>query len=379
MPSAGSAAGKAANRLAMPMDRSSAPGAVARQNTKSLSRSSRRRVFGGPDGRNGFAPHPNVHGMDPAGGTILAVGDAILDLVTPPLPSGPPGDRQSRVGSFAFLPGGNATNFALAAQSLGATASLVACIGRDWAGDLVAAAVREAGVRAHLRRVAGSTGITMAVAGTDGTRHLITAPGANEQLRGSDVPSSWVARAIHVHRAGFWWATRLIGEPSRRLLRAARRRGVRTSLDIATDPEGWTEARRNAVLHVLPEVDVFFGNEVEVTRVAGVSPIDAAADRIRSLGIDEVVVHQGDRGATAFTASQVVSERAVLAVPRNPTGCGDIFNAAYVLALEQGRPLRERLRYANAAAALHLEDPRRPYPPAAMVERLIRGRRVHRR
>jgi len=360
------------------MARSSVPGAVGQQNTKSLSRSSRGRAFGGPERRNGFAPLPDALGVILAGGMILAVGDAILDLVTPPVLPGPPGDRQSRVGSFLFLPGGNATNFALAAQSLGANTALVACVGRDWAGDLVVAAVREAGVRARLRRVAEATGMTLAITGTDGTRHLVTAPGANVKVRGSDVPSSWMARAAHVHRAGFWWATGLIGEPSRRLLRSARRRGARTSLDIATDPEGWTDSRREAVLRVLREVNIFFGNEVEVIAVAGRSPLEAAVDRIRSVGVEEVVVHQGERGAIAFTASQVLSERAVPAAPMNPTGCGDIFNAAYVVALERGRPLRERLRYANAAAALHLGDPRRPYPSAPRVDRFIRGRRPHR-
>ncbi len=308
----------------------------------------------------------------------LAVGDAILDLVTPPLPPGPPGDRQSRVDSLSFFPGGNATNFALAARALGADAALVACIGRDWAGERIAAAIQTAGLRARLRRAPGPSGMTIAITTTDGARHLITAPGANGRLRVSDVPRRWLTQAAHVHRAGFWWASGLMGEPSRRLLRDAHRRGARTSLDIATDPEGWTEPRRDAVLRVLPEVDVFFGNEVEVIAVAGVSPLKSAADRMRSLGVDEVVVHQGDRGATAFTATQVMSERAVPVVPRNPTGCGDVFNAAYVVALERGRPLRERLRVANAAAALHLEDPRRPYPSAAMVDRIIRGRRGRR-
>ena len=317
--------------------------------------------------------------MARSAGWILAVGDAILDIVTPPLPPGPEGDRQSRVDSFSFLPGGNATNFALAARSLGAETALVACVGRDWAGDLVVAAIRRAGLRARIRRVAAATGMTTALTMTDGTRHLITAPGANAHLRTSDVPVPWLARAAHVHRAGFWWATGLMGEPSWRILRMARRRGARTSLDIATDPEGWTDARRDLVLRVLPEVDVFFGNEVEVTSAAGVSGLEPAVDRIRSVGVAEVVVHQGDRGATAFTATQVLYERAVPAIARNPTGCGDVFNAAYVVALERGLPLRERLRFGNAAAALHIERPRRPYPSSAAVGRLIRDRTGGRR
>lgn len=309
----------------------------------------------------------------------LAVGDAILDIVTPPVDPGG-GDRQTRVDHFGFLPGGNATNFTLAFAALGGRARFVGCVGRDWAGDILRGSYAAAGVQVRLLiSRASATGMTVAITFSGGTRHLITAIGANADLGPSDVPATWLSAAAHVHRAGYWWATGLMGPPTAKLLRRARAAGATTSLDIATDPEGWTDDRRRSVLRVLPEVDVFFGNEVEITAVAGVPVLEDAIDRFRSLGVREVVVHQGDRGATAFTAAEVASEAAVHVPARNPTGCGDVFNAAYVFAFEAGRPIRERLRYANAASALHLGDPRRPYPPAASVERLIRGRRDHRR
>ncbi len=304
--------------------------------------------------------------------SALAVGDAILDIVTPPLPVGAAGDRQSRVESLSFLPGGNATNFALAARALGADVTLVACVGRDWAGDFLLQAMRRSHLRARIRRVAEPTGMTVADTRSNGTRHLITAPGANTSLKPSDVPASLVRAADHVHRAGFWWTSGLIGEPSRRLLRAARRAGARTSLDVATDPEGWPENRRDLVRDVLPEVDVFFGNDSEVTAVADASSVEEAADRLRSMGVREVVVHQGERGASAFTSTEVVFERALPVLARNPTGCGDVFNAAYVVALERNMAVPDRLRFANAAAALHLERPGVPYPTATDVARVMR-------
>ena len=293
---------------------------------------------------------------------VLAVGDAILDVVTPPLPPGGAGDRQSRVVALSNLPGGNATNFALAFAALGGRARFVGCIGRDWAGAFLREAFRRGKVDARLRVSPRATGMTMAVTFDDSTRHLITAAGANADLRASDVPARWIAGARHVHRAGYWWASGLIGTPTARLLARAQRAGVATSLDIATDPEGWPRPRRDAVLSALPHVTTFFGNEEEVRMLAGLPTLEGAAEEVLSKGAQEVVVHQGAQGSTIFTRAGVWSAGAFPVVPSNPTGCGDVFNAAYVLASMEGADWSARLRFANAAAACHLEDPRKPYP-----------------
>src|SRR5439155_923511 len=73
----------------------------------------------------------------------------------------------------------------------------------------------------------------------------------------------------HLHRAGFWWTPRLMGRPTALLLSRARHAGVGTSLDMSTDPFGWTRERLRAARMALPFVDTFFGNEVEVSALGG--------------------------------------------------------------------------------------------------------------
>jgi len=293
----------------------------------------------------------------------VAVGDAILDIVNPPLRPGAGGDRQSRVERFAYLPGGNATNFALAFAALGGRAGLVASIGEDWAGDVLRLAYRSGRVEARIRRSrTHGTGTTVAVTFSDGTRHLITAPGANADLRLVHVPEGWISGTRHLHRAGYWWTSGLFGGPTVRLLKTAKRAGATTSLDISTDPEGWPLARRKLVLAALPHCDVFFGNEEEVARLAGRSSIDEAASVLLRKGVREVVLHQGRKGSTLFTARGATRVPGFRVPSMNPTGCGDVFNAAYVRASIAGCSPRGRLRFANAAGAWHLESPDRPYP-----------------
>jgi len=294
---------------------------------------------------------------------VVAVGDAILDIVNPPLHPAGAGDRQSRVERFRYLPGGNATNFALAFAALGGRAGLVASLGKDWAGEVLRIAYRTGHVRTRLRASASrGTGTTVAVTFSNGTRHLITAPGANADLRLPQVPASWIAGTRHLHRSGYWWASGLIGAPTVRLLARARAAGATTSLDLSTDPEGWPMHRREAALSALPHVDTFFGNAEEVTRLASSPSLRGAARVLLGRGVGEVVVHEGRRGSTVFTAAGPTTSRGFRVRALNPTGCGDVFNAGYVRASLAGRTLGDRLRFANAAAAWHLENPSKPYP-----------------
>jgi len=304
---------------------------------------------------------------------VVAIGDGIVDLVTPPMDDFGPGDVQAEVHRFDPLPGGNATNFALAMSSLGASTTFIGAVGSDSNAKLLRDRYREYGVRARLfvdpRRPTGST---MALTWSTGRRALVTHPGANAMLRLSNVPARAIRGAHHVHRSGFWWTSGLVGKPTATLLARARRLGATTSLDVSTDPRGWPEARVRAVRICLPHVDVFFGNETEICSVAGdKSPIEAGK-RLLSLGAAEVVIHQGERGATAITPSSAVRSPAFDVAIDNPTGCGDVFNAAYAYAKLTRASASESLRFANAAAALHLRDRRRPYPTLVEVRRFLR-------
>lgn len=306
---------------------------------------------------------------------VLAVGDAIVDIVSPPIPALPSGDAQAQVSAFSFLPGGNATNFALQMASLGIRTRLVAAVGKDSHADLLRRAYKEHGVDARLRVDSKrATGTTVALTWSDGRRSLLTALGANATLREADIPESYLSSATHIHRAGFWWATGLMGAPTARILRKAHRAGATTSLDISTDPHGWPRTRVEAVRSCLPQVDTFFGNEVEVCAVAGIRNPIRAAERILEHGVKEVVIHRGAEGATWFREGQRASAPAFRVPLDNPTGCGDVFNAGYLFAKLSGGTPDEALGLGNACAALHLQDRGVPYPDLRRLRRFVRGR-----
>jgi ribokinase len=306
---------------------------------------------------------------------VIAVGDAIVDRITPPMRPLPRGDFQGHVEAFETLPGGNATNFALQIAQLGAKTAFVGVLGRDANGALLREAYRRHGIRAILRADARQpTGATVALSWTGGGRALITSLGANGEFRLRDIPSKVLDGHDHLHRAGFWWTPRLMGKPTATLLARARRSGIGTSLDMSTDPFGWTRERIQAARLALPFVDTFFGNEVEVSALGGEASPFEAARRICEMGAREVVIHRGARGSARIASDGTTRAKAFAVPVENPTGCGDVFNAAYVYARLRSDSVLEALQFGNACSALHVRDRRHPYPRLSEVRRFLASR-----
>src|SRR5438309_10671347 len=188
---------------------------------------------------------------------VVAVGDAIVDRITPPMRPLPRGDFQGHIAAFETLPGGNATNFALQIARLGAKTTFVGVLGRDANADLLREAYRRQGVRAIVRTdPVHPTGATVALSWTGGGRALITSLGANGELRLRDIPAKILKQFDHLHRAGFWWTPRLMGRPTALLLSRARHSGAASYLVLSTYLFGWRPARLRAARIALLAVAV---------------------------------------------------------------------------------------------------------------------------
>ena len=289
--------------------------------------------------------------------SVVVVGSANLDTVyrLDSIPS--PGETVLATGSDA-VPGGKGNNQAVAAARAGAAVSFVVALGTDAAGDALAAAAREAGIRLHARRVDEPTGTAVIMVDRRAENAIVVDSGANRSLvdldedelalvAGADVlllqletPMSTVAAAAaHAHASG----TTVV-------LNAAPARPV---------PPG-----------VLDVVDVLIVNEHEAAVVAeeengpvgDASHHDLAA-RLTGRG-SAVIVTLGARGAlVAVPGEPPVHVPGFPVTAVDTTGAGDTFCGALAAALdreESGRDLRVLLRaaeFATAAAALSVQRP----------------------
>ena len=96
----------------------------------------------------------------------------------------------------------------------------------------------------------------------------------------------------------------------------------------------WIESTRDALVALLPRVDVLMVNDSEARLLSGQRSLAAAAEAIRSLGPSRVVIKKGEHGALLFGRDTVLAVPAMI-LPEvvDPTGAGDSFAGGFMASL----------------------------------------------
>jgi len=157
------------------------------------------------------------------------------------------------------------------------------------------------------------------------------------------------------------------------LFARARRSGKITMLDTGWDPEGWTAPTLAALQGLLAQTSIFMPNLDEARAITGAAGPAEAARALAGLGPETVVVKLGRDGSLARAGGREVRQAALPAEVVDTVGAGDVFNAGFLRARRQGRPLEACLAAGSAAAALYIARPRDRFPTAAQVEALLAG------
>lgn len=276
---------------------------------------------------------------------IVVVGSLNCDYVVR-VPRHPrPGETVLGSGHAKHL-GGKGANQAVAAARLGARVRMLGCIGVDPEGDAFRSALATEGIDVSwLARVDAPTGAAFVAVDETGQNAIAVSPGANHYLA-----------TEHLQEAAFAGARAVVLQLEipiavvRSAARRARAHGARVILNAAPPAPLADED--------LGDLDVLVVNEHEAAALAGQggacrSPEEAVslAERLRGR-VPLAVVTLGAAGAVLADASGAVHEPAFAITPVDTTGAGDAFVGALAVALSEGRPPRDALRFANAAGAL---------------------------
>ncbi len=142
----------------------------------------------------------------------------------------------------------------------------------------------------------------------------------------------------------------------------------------------WIASRRERLLSVLRRVHVFLVNDEEARLLTGVESLQKAAEGIRMMGPNVVVIKRGEHGALARTEQGWFVVPAVpLESPQDPTGAGDSFAGGVLgyLARGGGEMDEARLRLAlvhGAAVASFACEQRSVTGLVELTPALIEGR-----
>jgi len=278
---------------------------------------------------------------------VCVVGSLNMDLVVK-VPRLPHVGETVTGGVFATFPGGKGANQAVAAARLGARVFMVGRVGEDDFGRRARAALEQEGVDVTFVRTDSEAATGVALIGVDphGRNLILVAPGANARVSPDDVEQAGeVIRAAAV----LLLQLEIPMEAVRRAAQIAHEAGVRVVLDpapVAPLPGD-----------LYPLLDVLNPNEIEAHALTGL-PLGSTEEAVRAAealyrrGARAAVVKLGERGAVYASMGARGHVPAFPVAAQDTTAAGDAFAAALGVALAEGKPLGQAVRFANAAAAL---------------------------
>jgi ribokinase len=215
------------------------------------------------------------------------------------------------------FPGGMMGNCVATAAALGVSAGVVALVGDDTRGRLILDALAARGVdTSYVRVVEDPTFWTLSLTVPSGDRTLLQFPTSAFGADWEGFDPSLLIGVRWVHTVAEQ------GDPVEPLLRAAKNAGASTSLDIE-----FPYVNRPDLPDLMPWVDVAFCNAAAASELGGP---EQAAERLRDLGADRVVVTRGQDGALVCDVDGGTRAYAIRRVKTIDTnGAGDAFAAAF--------------------------------------------------
>ena len=270
---------------------------------------------------------------------------------------------------LTYNPGGKGANQACAAGRLGGQALMLGCVGQDDFGSTLKQSLADCGVdSSNIRRTAGPTGTASIYVNSSGDNSIVVIPGANhdcdvDYLKEMDEvfrQCTYVLLQMEIPMESVCYA-----------IRRAKELGKVVILNPAPAPDSLPE-------EILPMIDYLTPNETELMKLTNQSGEDMDSIRegaclLCSRGIKNVIVTMGKQGSMLVSGNEAAMFPARKVVSVDTTAAGDCFNGAFVVALSEGKPVDEAIRFANLASSVAVtrDGAQKSLPSREEVERIL--------
>jgi sulfofructose kinase len=258
------------------------------------------------------------------------------------VPASPRADSATaklRISSHDTMCGGQMATAMAACAGFGLSAAYLGSVGNDHNGRLVLSEIGRRGVDVShvLTRACANRFAVITVDDTSGERIVLWDRDDALNIRRHEIHSGLIrsARIVHVDDED--------QEAAIATAQIAREAGVPVTSDI----DRITDRTKDLVAAVTVPI---FAQHV-LPAITGESNVEHALRAIRRSHQGDLCVTLGSAGASMLVGDQLLHEPAFPVAAVDTTGAGDVFRAAFIYATLNGYAPREKLRFANAAAA----------------------------
>jgi len=280
---------------------------------------------------------------------ILVVGSANTDMVISAEHFPLPGETMMGHG-FMTNHGGKGANQAVAAARLEGNTAFIGKVGDDQFGHSTIEMMKGEGIDVSGLTVTSeqASGVALITTVPSGENSIIVDSGANGLLRPEDITN---AEKLF-EDAGI--VLMQLETPIDTLTEAAamaKKHGAYVVLNPAPAP------KEPLPVELLKNVDLLIPNETEAAYISGVNiagdeDLPAAMNEIQKLGVKDVIITIGSRGVCARIDGEMVTVPAFKVKAIDTTAAGDTFCGALCVALSNGKPLVEAIRFGCKASSI---------------------------
>ena len=303
---------------------------------------------------------------------IVVVGSLNMDLVVK-LPQIPKPGETLLGGVFNTFPGGKGANQAVASARLGASVTMVGCVGKDAFGKELCDGLAHEGINiSHIRMHDElATGVALIEVDAHGQNSIAVASGANFGLTSSDV--SRALKAI-----GEFNVLVMPLEIPLDVVFTAAKIAATMNATVILNPAPAQRLDKS----LLELVDLLIPNEHEIAAMTGTEVTDGSeimknCQSLFSAGVKNVLVTMGGRGSVLVesdgTQNHILPYHTEVV---DTTAAGDCFVGAMAVALNEKRTYFEAANFASAAASISVsrEGAQPSLPFRKEVEQIINTR-----
>ena len=246
--------------------------------------------------------------------------------------------------------GGKGANQAVAAARLEGNTAFIGKVGDDQFGHSTIEMMKGEGIDVSGLTVTSeqASGGALITTVPSGENSIIVDSGANGLLRPEDITN---AEKLF-EDAGI--VLMQLETPIDTLTEAAamaKKHGAYVVLNPAPAP------KEPLPVELLKNVDLLIPNETEAAYISGVNiagdeDLPAAMNEIQKLGVKDVIITVGSRGVCARIDGEMVTVPAFKVKAIDTTAAGDTFCGALCVALSNGKPLVEAIRFGCKASSI---------------------------